>query len=161
MAGKPIATVGSMHVCPMCTGTVPHVGGPVSGPGASNVLINGKPAALVGDMCTCVGPPDVIVQGNPFVKINGKAVVCVGDMTAHGGVITMGEGNVTISSATPEPSVSLPLKEINFLKVSTVNKVISKISGKGKQLKEAKAAQEQLEKDALKHGYLDDFTFSI
>ena len=161
MAGKPIATLGSMHVCPMCTGTVPHVGGPIIGPGASNVLINGKPAALVGDMCTCVGPADVIVQGNPFVKINGKAVVCVGDMTAHGGVITIGEGTVTINSATPEPSVSLPLKEINFPKVSTANKVISKISGKGNQLKEAKAAQDQIKKDSLEHGYLEDFSFSV
>ncbi|WP_369403677.1 hypothetical protein [Geofilum rubicundum] len=45
MAGKPIATIGSMHICSMVTGYVPHVGGPVSGPGAPNVLINGKPAA--------------------------------------------------------------------------------------------------------------------
>ncbi|WP_244880339.1 PAAR domain-containing protein [Saccharicrinis fermentans] len=51
MAGKPIATVGSMHVCPMVTGYIPHMGGPVSGPGAPNVLINGKPVAL---MAICV-----------------------------------------------------------------------------------------------------------
>ncbi|MCA1745687.1 MAG: PAAR domain-containing protein [Bacteroidales bacterium] len=51
MAGKPIAIVGSMHVCPMCSGIVPHVGGPISGPGSPNVFINGKPAALMGDMC--------------------------------------------------------------------------------------------------------------
>lgn len=45
MAGKPVATIGSMHVCPMISGTVPHVGGPVTGPGAPNVLINGQPVA--------------------------------------------------------------------------------------------------------------------
>ncbi len=160
MAGKAIATVGSMHTCPMCTGTVPHVGGPVSGPGASNVLINGKPAALVGDMCTCVDPPDVIVQGNPFVKINGKAVVCVGDMTAHGGVITMGEGTVTISSNTPEPSVSLPLKHIPFPKITTLNRVAAAVSGNGKTLKEAEEKMEDVKEEAKKHGYLTEFFFS-
>ena len=66
MAGKPIATLGSMHICPMCSGTVPHVGGPISGPGTPNVLINNKPVALMGDMCVCVGPPDVVAQGPPL-----------------------------------------------------------------------------------------------
>ena len=160
MEGKPIATVGSMHVCPMCTGTVPHVGGPVIGPGASNVLINGKPAALLGDMCTCVGSPDVAVMGNSFVKINGIPVVCQGDMTAHGGVIVMGESNVTISSATPEPSVLLPVKEIPFPKITTLSRVAAAVSGNGKSLKDAEVKMEQLKEDAKKHGYLADYFFS-
>jgi len=152
MAGKSIATVGSMHVCPMCTGTVPHVGGPVIGPGASNVLINGKSAALMGDMCTCAGPPDVIVQGNPFVKINGKAVVCVGDLTAHGGIITIGEGNITISSSSPEASVTLPLKEIPFPKKNVLSRVAASVSGNGKGLKEAETNIEKIKQDSLDHG---------
>src|SRR5690554_6091992 len=71
----PAATVGSMHVCPMLTpGTPPppHVGGPVSGPGVPTVLIGGKPAAVMGDMCVCAGPPDTIVQGEATVLIGGK-----------------------------------------------------------------------------------------
>ncbi|HBX89380.1 MAG TPA: hypothetical protein DEG09_12295, partial [Marinilabiliaceae bacterium] len=67
---------------PMVTGYIPHVGGPVSGPGAPNVLINGKPAALMGDMCVCTGPPDTIVQGCPGVTINGKPVATLGSMTS-------------------------------------------------------------------------------
>lgn len=63
----PVATIGSIHVCPMCSGSTPHVGGPITGPGSPNILVNNKPAALMGDMCTCVGPPDVIVQGAPNV----------------------------------------------------------------------------------------------
>ncbi|MBC7388979.1 MAG: PAAR domain-containing protein [Opitutaceae bacterium] len=161
MAGKPIATVGSMHVCAMVTGTVPHVGGPISGPGASNVLINGKPAALMGDMCTCVGPPDVAVMGNALVKINGKAVVCQGDMTAHGGSIVMGESNVTIGSATPEPSVLLPVREIPFPKITTMSRVAATVSGNGKSLKEAEKNMEKVKEEAKKHGYLDDYFFSI
>ena len=160
MAGKPIATVGSMHVCAMVTGTVPHVGGPISGPGASNVLINGKPAALMGDMCTCVGPPDVAVMGNALVKINGKAVVCQGDMTAHGGLIVMGESNVTIGSSTPEPSVSLPLKEIKFPKITAKSKVLATVSGNGKMIKESQENMDKVKEEAKKHGYLSDFAFS-
>ncbi|MEM8735908.1 MAG: PAAR domain-containing protein, partial [Planctomycetota bacterium] len=57
----PAARLNDMHVCPMFTGTVPHAGGPITGPGAATVLIQGMPAALVGDMATCTGPPDTIV----------------------------------------------------------------------------------------------------
>ncbi|WP_173427659.1 PAAR domain-containing protein, partial [Geofilum rubicundum] len=77
---------------------VPHVGGPVAGPGAPNVLINGKPAALMGDVCVCAGPPDTIVQGEPTVLINGVPVATMGSMTAHGGSIVAGEPNVLIGS---------------------------------------------------------------
>jgi uncharacterized Zn-binding protein involved in type VI secretion len=72
IGGMPAARVGDMHVCPMVTpGTppIPHVGGPISGPGSPTVLIGGLPAARVGDMATCVGPPDSIVMGCPTVLI--------------------------------------------------------------------------------------------
>lgn len=85
-----------MHTCPMVTGLVPHVGGPISGPGNPTVLIGGIPAATVGDMCVCVGPPDAIVKGSATVLIGGKPAARVGDMTAHGGVIVVGQPTVMI-----------------------------------------------------------------
>ncbi len=68
----PAARVGDMHTCPMVTGVVPHVGGPILPPGAPTVLIGGMPAARVGDMCTCVGPPDPIILGLEKVMIRGS-----------------------------------------------------------------------------------------
>jgi uncharacterized Zn-binding protein involved in type VI secretion len=76
-----------MHVCPMVTVLVPHVGGPITAPGCPTVLIGGLPAARVGDMCVCVGPPDVIILGSFTVLIGGQPAARMGDMTAHGGVI--------------------------------------------------------------------------
>ena len=57
-----------MHVCPAMTGTVPHVGGPIT-LGSATVLIGGAPAVRLGDMATCAGPPDVIVNGCMTVLI--------------------------------------------------------------------------------------------
>jgi uncharacterized Zn-binding protein involved in type VI secretion len=88
-----------MHVCPMVTpGTppVPHVGGPITGPCMPTVLIGGVPAATVGDMCTCVGPPDSIVKGSTMVLIGNKPAARMGDMTAHGGTIVVGCPTVLI-----------------------------------------------------------------
>lgn len=88
---KPAARVSDLHTCPMVTGVVPHVGGPILPPGQPNVLIGGLPAARVGDMATCVGPPDTIIPpGAVTVLIGGKPAARIGDMTAHGGVITLG-----------------------------------------------------------------------
>lgn len=81
-----------MHVCPMVTPglpPIPHVGGPIT-MGAPTVLIGGVPAARVGDMCVCVGPPDVIAMGSPKVLIGGSPAARMGDMTAHGGTIVLG-----------------------------------------------------------------------
>jgi uncharacterized Zn-binding protein involved in type VI secretion len=69
IGNKPAARVGDMHTCPMVTGVVPHVGGPILPPGSVTVLIGMMPAARVGDMATCVGPPDSIVMGEPTVMI--------------------------------------------------------------------------------------------
>lgn len=93
----PAATrLGDMHTCPMVTGTVPHVGGPVSGPGVPTVVIAGMAAATVGDMCVCVGPPDPIAKGSATVMIGGKPAARLGDSTAHGGVIVAGAPTVLI-----------------------------------------------------------------
>jgi uncharacterized Zn-binding protein involved in type VI secretion len=88
--GMPAARVTDMHVCPMVTGIVPHVGGPVLPPGCPTVLIGGLPAARVGDMLVCVGPPDVIVMGAPTVLIGGMPAAQLGSLCAHGGAIIMG-----------------------------------------------------------------------
>lgn len=91
------ARVGDMHVCPMVTGTVPHVGGPVLPPGCPTVLIGGQPAARVGDMLTCSGPPDSIIMGSATVMIGGMPAARMGDSTAHGGVIVAGCPTVNIN----------------------------------------------------------------
>ena len=93
----PAARVGDMHTCPMVTGVVPHVGGPILPPGAVTVLIGGMPAARATDMCTCVGPPDVIAVGSTRVMIKGLPAARMGDQTAHGGVIVMGYPQVMIN----------------------------------------------------------------
>ena len=87
---QPAARVGDLHVCPMITVLVPHVGGPILPPGCVNVLIGGMPAARMGDMCICVGPPDVIAMGDPTVLVGGQPLARMGDPTAHGGVIVVG-----------------------------------------------------------------------
>ena len=117
---KPAARISDMHVCPMVTVLVPHVGGPILPPGCPTVLIGGLPAACLGDlltcvgppdsivmgsatvligampaatatsMCVCVGPPDVIALGSFTVMIGGKPAARMGDMTAHGGSIVLG-----------------------------------------------------------------------
>ncbi|BDD06429.1 PAAR domain-containing protein [Aureibacter tunicatorum] len=92
----PAARLTDNHVCPMVTGVVPHVGGPISGPGAPTVLIGGKPAAKVGDMCVCSGPPDSIVKGSATVMVSGMPAARLGDTTAHGGSIVLGEPTVMI-----------------------------------------------------------------
>jgi uncharacterized Zn-binding protein involved in type VI secretion len=95
--GMPAARITDMHVCPMVTGLVPHVGGPITGPGAVTVLIGGLPAARSGDMLVCVGPPDVIATGSAKVLISGSPAARIADMTAHGGAIVAGYPTVLIS----------------------------------------------------------------
>lgn len=89
-----------MHTCPMVTPgvpPVPHVGGPIMPPGCPTVFIGGMPAARVGDMTTCVGPPDAIAPpGSPTVLIGGMPAARMGDMTVHGGAIVVGCPTVLI-----------------------------------------------------------------
>lgn len=90
------ARLSDMHTCPAFTGTVPHIGGPVTGPCVPAVLIGSMPAAVVGDLLACVGPPDTIVKGSATVFIGGRPAARVGDLTAHGGVIVAGIPTVQI-----------------------------------------------------------------
>ena len=87
--GKPASRITDMHVCPMVTGTVPHVGGPILSPGGPTVLIGKMPSATVGSTCTCVGPPDTIAMGSTTVLIQVKPAARLGDTTAHGGIIVV------------------------------------------------------------------------
>ena len=92
----PAARVTDMHTCPMVTGVVPHVGGPILPPGHPITLIGSLPAARVGDLVTCAGPPDTIVKGSPTVLIGNMPAARMGDNTAHGGVIVMGHPTTLI-----------------------------------------------------------------
>ncbi len=95
------ARITDLHLCPMVTMVgpvpVPHVGGSITGPGAPTVLIGKMPAAVVGDMCVCVGPPDSIAMGSTTVMICGKPAARMGDTTAHGGSIALGCPTVMIN----------------------------------------------------------------
>jgi uncharacterized Zn-binding protein involved in type VI secretion len=87
----PAARISDNHECPMVNPNgSPHVGGPILPPGVLTVLIGGQPAATVGNMCTCAGPPDSISVGSTTVIISGQAAARVNDPTAHGGSIVTG-----------------------------------------------------------------------
>ncbi|MBU2950778.1 PAAR domain-containing protein [Tamlana agarivorans] len=156
MSGKPAATLGSHHTCPMCSGTTPHVGGPII-KGEVNVLFNGKPVATMGSMCTCNGGPDTVITGNPSVLVNGKPIACLGDSTAHGGVIVTGEPNIMVGSSASKPTEAMPAEKIPFPKITTVDRIKSVVIGQGENLKEAREKQEE----AKKHGYLIQIDFSV
>lgn len=93
--GKPAARIGDMHTCPAYSGS-PHIGGPILGPGCPTVLIGGMPAAVMTDMCVCIGPPDLIAKGSTGVFFGGKPAARMGDKCAHGGSITIGCPTVLI-----------------------------------------------------------------
>jgi uncharacterized Zn-binding protein involved in type VI secretion len=96
----PAARITDFHQCPMSTPVgpvqIPHVGGPVVGPGALLVLIGGLPAAKVGDLAICIGPPDAVVKGSATVIVMGLPAARMGDKTAHGGTIVLGCPTVMI-----------------------------------------------------------------
>lgn len=97
--GLPAARITDMHQCPMVTPgveVIPHVGGPIIGPGCPTVLIGSLPAAVMGDNAICVGPPDTIIKGSSTVLIGGKPAARMGDATTHGGSIILGCPTVLI-----------------------------------------------------------------
>ena len=97
--GQPAARITDFHICPQVTPAVvpiPHVGGLIVGPGCPTVLIGGMPAAVEGDICVCVGPPDTIAKGSMTVTFGGRPAARVGDLTAHGGTVMTGYPTVLI-----------------------------------------------------------------
>lgn len=107
-----------MHICPMVTpGTppIPHVGGPITGPGAPTVLIGGMPAAVMGDMCVCTGPPDTVILGSVGVLIGGKPAARMGDSCAHGGTIILGMPTVLIGEMAGGGGGGVSVMPVNVL----------------------------------------------
>jgi uncharacterized Zn-binding protein involved in type VI secretion len=136
---KPAARIGDMHVCPMVTPglpPIPHVGGPITGPGVPTVLIGNMPAAVLGDMCTCVGPPASIILGSTGVLIGNKPAARMGDMTAHGGSIVIGCPTVLIGEISPGTVVTQP--------VITILEQFVSADGGEHQLAAAKIAEQTL-----------------
>ncbi len=119
----PAARLTDMHVCPMWTGVVPHVGGPIIPPNALKVLIGGLFAARIGDMLVCVGPPDVIATGAFTVLIEGKPAARLTDLTVHGGIITapgcptvlIGGGAPPAPPPPPPPPDGMTPDEVKFM----------------------------------------------
>jgi len=83
-----------MQTCPLVTGIVPHVGGPIT-LGCFTVLVSGLPQARIGDMHTCVGPPGTMALGSFTVLVGGQPASRLGDVTAHGGAVA-GPGCPTV-----------------------------------------------------------------
>ena len=89
----PAARVTDMHTCPMVTGLVPHVGGPLLPPGVPTVLIGGLPAwRALGDFHACplvtgvvphVG--GIVQPGSLTVRINGLPAARAGDLIIEAG----------------------------------------------------------------------------
>ncbi|MFC0139485.1 PAAR domain-containing protein [Erwinia mallotivora] len=93
------ARITDLQMCPMATPAlppVPHVGGPIAGPGVPTVLIGSLPASVLGDSCVCIGPPSTIIKGSATVLIGGKPAARMGDSTSHGGTIALGCPTVII-----------------------------------------------------------------
>jgi uncharacterized Zn-binding protein involved in type VI secretion len=83
-------------------GDVTVHGGTVTGPGVATVLIGGMPAAVTGDIHTCVIPPPAHVPVTPFgpgsatVLIGGRPAIRVGDVTGCGATAALGCPTVLI-----------------------------------------------------------------
>lgn len=143
-----IVTIGLNHICPMVTGLVPHVGGPIIGPGCPGVLVDGLPVSVMGDMCVCCGPPDTIVQGYPGVMVDGVPIVVQNAMTAHGGMVPMGVPGVTISSAQPVQPITMSIKKIPFPKIRMIDTAGAAVTGNSNKLNEAKSNIKELKENA-------------
>lgn len=119
---QPAARVGDMHTCPMSDGPKPHVGGPILPPGVVTVLIGNMPAATVTSQCVCVSPaPDVILKGSTGVLIGGNPAARVGDVTAHGGVITVGLPTVLIGELSPVQTAILNARGMLAMKLKELS----------------------------------------
>ncbi len=103
----PAARITDLHVCP-AESPEPHVGGPIV-TGSADVLINGLPAATVGSLATCDGPPSEVVQGCATIFINGKPAAHLGHLTSHGGFISTGSPNVIFGDQPYVPPPANPL----------------------------------------------------
>ena len=149
---KPIVTLSSMHTCPLVNAMIPHVGGPIIGPGCIGILANGMPISVMGDQCVCTGPPDVVIEGCPGVLANGMPITLMGSKTAHGGVVVQGVVGITVTSASS--SVYPNISDIPFPK--RVKK-----TRKEQKAKKAKEEQEEMKEEIKNNSFLPDIDFSV
>lgn len=78
------ARVGDPHDCPKHSRSID-----IKGPGAQTILIEGKPAALVGDIVDCrLARDGTLTTGHVHVAFQGKQPATFGSSTSHGGVVT-------------------------------------------------------------------------
>lgn len=82
---------------------VTNHGGTVTGPGASNVMIGGKPASVAGDMHICSLPPtghqptaSPFPMGSTSVMIGGRPALRTTDVCGCGAMAAVGEPTVQI-----------------------------------------------------------------
>lgn len=88
-----LARLGDFHLCPMVTPVpgappVPHVGGPIIGPGVVGALLGGVPLSVLGDFCYCNLIPDSVSSGVITAIIFGRPATMLGSVTIHGGVVS-------------------------------------------------------------------------
>lgn len=106
IGGLPASRIGDLHVCPMVTGVVPHVGGPFI-LGSPTVLVGNMPQSRVTDQLTCVGPPDVAMMGCETVLVGMAGAGGAGGAMA--GAAAMG---VPVPAAPPPTSSSSTTAEL-------------------------------------------------
>lgn len=101
----PASRIGDLHVCPMATGPVPHVGGPFI-LGSPTVLVGMMPQSRVTDTLTCVGPPDVAIMGCETVLVGmsgaGGAAGAAGGISAMGASVPMNAANASSTQASAQ-----------------------------------------------------------
>ena len=100
MPKGPALRVGDTALCSLVTGTVPHVGGPITpAAGVMTVLIGAMPAAVANGMpggIPCVGPPNGIAMGSATVFIGKFPAARLADQSTHGQPIAPGPGCPTV-----------------------------------------------------------------
>lgn len=102
MSGKPAARVTDPTACP-----VPGHGVNPIAAGSPDVLFDGLPAARQGDPSACGGA--MVDNVIPNVLINGKPAVVVGSVGSHGNVVVGGSGTVIIGNTHSPASFVAPL----------------------------------------------------
>jgi uncharacterized Zn-binding protein involved in type VI secretion len=116
IGGLPAARIGDIHACPMVTVVVPHVGGPFV-LGSFTVIVGGMPQSRVTDMLVCVGPPDMLVMGEPTVLVGMMGAV--GFMGLMKGLGLAGLAMLQRAVGTAGPSASIKIEGSDEYKKAT------------------------------------------
>ncbi len=90
----PCAFLTSFQMCPMVDGPIPHVGGVILETTAVNIIVGIFPAAVIGSMAMCIGPPANVVDGSPTFLADCDPVAIMLSSTDHGGMVLEGEPTV-------------------------------------------------------------------